>query len=290
MRKVKVGLIEVKQREEDGVFKRLDILLEFAEECFKRKADIVFFPEAYPFVPDRAIKNRSEELVRVTSDFHKRCAALAKKYRGYLVPWEYEYADGRVYNSSYVLDRSGEEIGRFRKVHLTRGELEGGLTCGSSFPVFELDFGRVGIMICFDNYFPESARCLANNGAELILYPLYGDTLIPGWEIKTRARAVDNTVFIATEQIDGICKGAFTGLIAPNGDIIEKSWGGEGVKVVEIDLDEKVYTNLNAKEGELQDIKRYLAFSRNPSAYEDLLKPVEKDRYEDIFFTTDKSI
>lgn len=289
MRKVKVGLIEVKQREEDGVLKRLEILLEFAEECFKRKADIVFFPEAYPFVPDRDIKTRYDELVAVTSDFHKKCSNLAKKYHGYLVPWEYEYANGKVYNSSYVLDRNGEEIGRYRKVHLTRGEIEGGLTCGNSFPVFKLDFGKVGIMICFDNYFPESVRCLSNNGAELILYPLYGDTLVPGWEIKTRARAIDNTVFIAAEQIDGICKGAFTGLIAPNGDIIEKSWGGEGVKVVEIDLDEKTYTNLNAKAGELQDIKRYLALSRNPLAYKDVLKPVKKDCYEDIFFTSDKS-
>ena len=46
--------------------------------------------------------------------------------------------------------------------------------------MFDLDVGRIGIMICFDNYFPESARILGLRGAQLILYPFYGDTMKPG--------------------------------------------------------------------------------------------------------------
>lgn len=116
------------------------------------------------------------------------------------MPWDYEYNDGKIYNSSYILDRNGVELGRYRKTQLTIGEHD--LTPGDDIPVFDLDFGKVGIMICFDNYFPEVARVLGLKGAELVLSPLYGDTLIPQWEIKMKARAIDNSMYIASSQID----------------------------------------------------------------------------------------
>lgn len=66
----------------------------------------------------------------------RRCAALAREYHAYIVPWDYEPRyDGRVYNSAYILDREGREIGRYHKVNLTYGELTGGIVNGDDCPV-----------------------------------------------------------------------------------------------------------------------------------------------------------
>ncbi|HXI16326.1 MAG TPA: carbon-nitrogen hydrolase family protein, partial [Chloroflexota bacterium] len=78
---------------------------------------------------------------------------------------------GQLRNSAVVIDKSGRVAGCYDKVHPTQGEIERGVMPGDSWPVFELDFGKVGVMICHDNSFVESARCLALNGAEIIAWP-----------------------------------------------------------------------------------------------------------------------
>jgi hypothetical protein len=125
--------------------------------------------------------------------------------------------------------------------------------------VFDLDFGKVGIMICFDNYFPEVARILGIKGAELVLYPLYGDTLNPQWELKMKARAVDNTMYVAPCQIDmkyGIKMGiSYTGMIDPEGNTIARlpevgTWEVvEGVETLTATLvdDEKTKVTIESK-------------------------------------------
>ena len=187
-RKVKIGLIQVNHIMEESTEKKQEQLLFLAEECLKNGAELVFFPEAFQYTSCREIINDTEKLNRVSAEWKERCASLAKKYNAYVVPWDYEAKDGKVYNSSYILDRNGVEIGRYRKCHLTFSEENvRKLTPGSEIPVFDLDFGKVGIMICFDNYFPEVARILGIKGAELVLYPLYGDTFNPQWELKMKA-------------------------------------------------------------------------------------------------------
>ena len=210
-------------------------------------------------------------------------SALAKKYRAYVVPWDYEYVDGKVYNSSYILDRDGKEIGRYRKVHLTYNEQMQGLSNGEEFPVFDLDIGRVGIMICWDNYFPESARCLGNNGAELVLYPLYGDTLVPQWELKLRARAIDNVMHIACTQIDGNNDVAFTGIVAPDGEIIER-FRDPSYKVVEIDIGKSWITHTTGCSAYSENIKQMTERCRRPDAYGAIYNQPKTESWKDIFY------
>ena len=95
------------------------------------------------------------------------------------------------------MSRDGTRIGVYRKVHCTPPALAGGQLPGDEFPVFEMDFGRVGMMICYDAYFPEQARILALKGAEIIFYPTMSDARGEAiWELVARARAVDNAVFV----------------------------------------------------------------------------------------------
>ena len=283
--KARIGFIQVVQKPSDGYSERTEYLISSAEECFRRGADIVFFPEAYQHVTDRGIVKDPDRLLRVSAEWKARCSALARKYHAYLVPWDYEYSGGKVYNSSYILDRNGEEIGRYRKVHLTHSEQMRGLTGGDDFPVFDLDFGRVGIMICWDNYFPESARCLGNRGAELILYPLYGDTLVPQWEIKLRARAVDSSVFIASEQIDNNNLGAFTGMVSPAGDVVFRMENtSAAVAVIEADIGREQITYTSGNRNYPERIRKYTDRCRRPDAYSGITEPAEAAPWEDIYF------
>lgn len=280
----KIGLIQVLQRPGDGCRERTDFLYRAAEDCFRQGADIVFFPEAYQYVPDRTVLYRPEELCALAAEWKERCSALAQKYHAYLAPWDYEYRAGKTYNSTYILDREGREIGRYRKVHLTYSEQMRGLTGGDGFPVFSLDIGRVGVMICWDNYFPESARCLGNNGAQLVLYPLYGDTLVPQWEIKLRARAADSSMHIACCQIDGHNHGAFTGLVGGDGNVIAKLEETPSWRVVEADICSPVITHTNGNPANTENIRRYTDRCRRPDAYGAVFCAPNRDDWNDIFY------
>ncbi|MCC6442622.1 MAG: carbon-nitrogen hydrolase family protein [Armatimonadetes bacterium] len=84
-----------------------------------------------------------------------------------------------VTNSVVLLDRQGEVAGLYHKVFpvlMDDGSMENGITPGRNFPVFDLDFGRVGIQICFDVFFEEGWEALARQEAELVLFP----TAAPG--------------------------------------------------------------------------------------------------------------
>jgi predicted amidohydrolase len=109
----------------------------------------------------------------------------------------YERSGKVIYNTAVLLGRKGELVGAYRKTHLPREEWEQGITPGSLYPVFTTDFGTVGLMICWDLQFPEPARALAAQGADLILLPIWG-----GSEVLARARAIENCVFLVSSSYD----------------------------------------------------------------------------------------
>ncbi len=79
------------------------------------------------------------------------------------------------YNTVFVVDRKGEVVGKYRKVNLPPEEHWA--TPGSDYAVFDLDFGRVGVLICWDFWFTDPARILADMGAELIVVPTWCNIL-----------------------------------------------------------------------------------------------------------------
>ncbi|MBL8235399.1 MAG: carbon-nitrogen hydrolase family protein, partial [Bryobacterales bacterium] len=109
---------------------------------------------------------------------------VAKQRKAYIVAGIYEREGGAIYNTAVLIDRAGEVAGKYRKVYLPREEVEGGLTPGAHFPVFSTDFGKLGLMICYDVFFSDPARHLTNQGAEIIAMPIWG-----GDEDLAKARA-----------------------------------------------------------------------------------------------------
>jgi predicted amidohydrolase len=118
-----------------------------------------------------------------------------------------------VYNAAVVFDRGGNLIGKYRKVYLPREEIEAGVTPGNAYPIFQTDFGRVGVMICWDVQYTDPSRALALQGAEIILMPIWA-----GSELLEKARAYENHLFLVTSSYD-----EHTEIIDPNGEVVVKS-------------------------------------------------------------------
>lgn len=111
--------------------------------------------------------------------------AFAKRNKCYVICPVYTVEDGKFYNAAIVIDRQGRKIGEYRKVRLTVGEMERGLTPGPlDFPVFQTDFGVIGIQICYDIEWPDGWYQLRKKGAEIVFWP---SAFAAGKKINTKA-------------------------------------------------------------------------------------------------------
>lgn len=157
----------------------IDVMEQYADQAAKDGAEMIVFGEYLmgPFFEDRGAGV-------------DRLAAAAKKHHMYIVAGGWEELEEGAFarlepknfaNTVLIFGRDGEVVGRYRKVHAAVGEPpyfwpptgnehEWLMEPGHGFPTFQLDFARVGIMTCYDGYFPESASSLSLNGAELILW------------------------------------------------------------------------------------------------------------------------
>lgn len=119
-----------------------------------------------------------------------RLAGLARSGRTYIAAGLMTRREGRVYNSVVLFGRDGRMAGLYDKVHLPVSEVR--VTAGSSFPVFQTDFGCLGLLVCWDMQYPEAPRILTLAGARLIACPTWG------WEnIYGLSRAYENGVTLA---------------------------------------------------------------------------------------------
>lgn len=114
-------------------------------------------------------------------DTWEKCSRLAAEHGIYLVAGSMPERDeaGNIYNTSYVFDRNGHQIGKHRKMHLFDIDVKGGqyfkesdtLTPGDQVTVFDTEFGKMGLCICYDFRFPELARLMVDEGAQVIIVP-----------------------------------------------------------------------------------------------------------------------
>lgn len=105
-----------------------------------------------------------------------RMAEVARRHRTYLIIPHFVRVGDRLHNSAVLLDRSGELVGRYDKLHGIEwpegsGLIEDGTTPGVAAPVWDLDFGRVGVQICFDLLYDDGWSALAGRGAEMVFWP-----------------------------------------------------------------------------------------------------------------------
>ena len=157
--------------------------------------DVILLPEGISVVGTG--KKYADVAETIPGPTTARLAALATEKHAYVVAGIYERDGHAIYNTAILLDRSGRVVGKYRKVYIPREELEGGITPGSAYPVFQADFGSIGLMICWDVQYADPARAMARQGAELLLMPIWG-----GDETLAKARAIENHVYLASSGYD----------------------------------------------------------------------------------------
>ena len=184
----------------------------------------------------------------------QECSRLAKQYGVHLSAGSMPEVDdaGRVYNTAYVFDRNGVQIAKHRKAHLFDIDVKGGqcfkesdtLTPGDQVTVFDTEFGKMGLCICYDFRFPELARLMVAQGADVIVVPAaFNMTTGPAhWDILFRNRALDNQVYVlgtapARDPQSGYTSWGHSVAVSPCGDTLEQLDEKEGVIVRELDLD-----------------------------------------------------
>lgn len=190
-------------------------------------ADVILLPEGASMVGTR--KSYIEASEPVPGPVTKRLGELAVSRQAWIVAGVLEREEQAVYNTAVLIDRQGRLAGKYRKVYLPREEYEGGLAPGDDYPVFDTDFGRIGMMICWDVHYTDPARALALRGAELVLMPIWG-----GNEVLARARAIENHLFLASSGYD------FPSLVYdPDGETLTRTEQDGTVALATIDLNRR---------------------------------------------------
>jgi len=153
----------------DGARKLVEEAAAHIRRAVLQGADIVAFPEAYPQLAAPApMTAHAEPLDGGTLDAARD---LARRHSVHLVWPRFERdADGVLRNTSILIDRAGQVVGRYHKMFPTLGELEEGVLPGADCPAFDVDFGRVAMMICFDLNFREVRDALRAREPDVVFF------------------------------------------------------------------------------------------------------------------------
>jgi len=225
-RPVRIATVRFHPNGADPVTKFVDLV----DTKVAQGTDVIVLPEGVTVVGTH--KKYAEVAESVPGPTTQKLGELARRKQSWIVAGVYEREGKVIYNTAVLIGRDGKFAGKYRKVYIPREELEGGITPGSGYPTFKTDFGTVGMMICWDTQYADPARGLALRGAELVLVPIWG-----GNETLTRARAIENRVFIASSGYD------FPSLVFdPDGETLARSETDGTVAMATIDLNRR-YTD-----------------------------------------------
>ena len=142
---------------------------QFIQRAVTSAADLIVFPEDFLVGP----LNGRADLADFDQSYVKHFQQLASQYHIDIVPGSIiEGDESGLYNTAYYIDRSGDILGRYRKVNLWLPE-RSYVTPGNDITVFATRFGKVGLIICWDLMFPEIFRAMVKEGVEIVICPSY---------------------------------------------------------------------------------------------------------------------
>lgn len=249
MDNLKIGLIQMNVVSDKNLnIKKAEKMI---DEASKKGAQLVILPEMFICPYDN--QNFIDYAEKEGEETFKTLANIAKKNGVFLVGGSVPEIDlvGNIYNTCYIFDNLGNNIAKYRKMHLFDIDVEDGqkfkesdtLSSGNEVVVFKTPFAKIGIIICYDLRFPELSRLLVQKGAELIIVPAsFNMTTGPlHWELLFRARAVDNQAYTigvasATNHKSSYISYGNSLVVDPLGRVIDKLNGEENILIKDLNL------------------------------------------------------
>jgi len=226
--RIRVAAIQMPILTEDMRDENLSIACELLALAGERNPDLVCLPEL--FVGLKVIS-------KLSGVETERVGEIARTHGMYIVAPLYIQKEEGVFNCSVLIDRNGKVAGYYEKVHLWPWEAPVfEVKAGKTFPVFKTDFGVLGLCICHDHQFPETARSLAVAGAEVI----HCATRMPDpfqlpWLEFSRIRALENQVYVVS--VGSTFNHCSTHIVAPRFRGALLAAAGPGTHVIEAELD-----------------------------------------------------
>ena len=253
------------------------------KQAGRQGADIACLGETFNVLGLRLTRKTALPLVRGSlKRALARFAPIARRHRMAVIAPILAVLDGKLRNLAVVIDRSGKPVGHYAKVHCTEGERAYGVLPGEAWPTFSVAGARIGIQICHDNSFPESARCLALNGAEIVFWP----HVMSGWggefmDILLRSPAIHNGIHhvpvcfgcpAGTAWRPGMLIGR-SSVIGPDATILADAGRRPGIALARIDLDAPRMAHSFTRDGDYV-WRTDMENDRRPDTYAPLIRPV----------------
>ncbi|HEY82488.1 MAG TPA: carbon-nitrogen hydrolase family protein [Dehalococcoidia bacterium] len=240
---------------------------QFIDQAAQDKPDLIVLPEFFNALYFGQYRDYKYVQWAERDDGYTmtRIKSKAQEHGVYIIATVYEEeAPGIYFDTAMVVDPQGQIVGKYRKTHPAAYRVLEALyyRYGSKYPIFQIQGWKVGVLICYDLFFPEPARCITLKGAELVVAPFAepagflspSSSNIPAdtgekavnteawydlWRARMRARALENTVYLAacnhTGQEGEAVFGGGTLVVDPKGRLIAEAGAGEGIITTELD-------------------------------------------------------
>jgi predicted amidohydrolase len=232
-RKVRLATVHLRPQQGKTPAEKCRQFAPLIEEAARRKADLIVLPETLTYYgTGLPMVEVAETIPGPSTEYF---GELARKHNLYIVAGLVEREAHLVYNVAVLITPEGKVGGKYRKVTLPDGEVEAGLTPGRDYPVFRTRFGVLGMMVCYDGFFPEVARELTKRGAEVIAWPVWGCN-----PDLARARAAENHVYLVSSTYEDVSRNWMLTAVWDHGGqtaALAKDWGT--IALAEVDLNKR---------------------------------------------------